>query len=123
MIFGEVSCGARGHAAGPEGAPEGIIMLKKLFASVFLLCLALLAVTVFAQDTKIDTKTVLAAAEKAMGGADLKSIQYSGTGFTAALGQSVNPASPWPRFDLRAYTRTINYTDGSSKEELTRVQG
>ena len=97
-------------------------MSRKLFVSV-ILCLALSATSLFAQDTKQDTKTVLAAVEKAMGGADLKSIQYAGTGFTAALGQSVNPTSPWPKFDVRAYTRTINYTDASSKEELTRVQG
>jgi glyoxylase-like metal-dependent hydrolase (beta-lactamase superfamily II) len=81
--------------------------------------LALVAGTASAQDAK----AVLAAAEKALGSANLKSIQYSGTGFSTNLGQSVNPNAPWPKFDVTAYTRTINYVDGSSKEELTRVQG
>jgi glyoxylase-like metal-dependent hydrolase (beta-lactamase superfamily II) len=93
-------------------------MVRKSLIRVFL-CLAVPAISGFAQDAK----TALAAVEKAMGSADVKSIQYSGTGYTAALGQAVNPATPWPKFDLRAYTRTIDYVDGSSKEELTRVQG
>ena len=93
-------------------------MVKKVFLN-FIVCIALAATTLSAQDVK----AVLAAAEKALGAAELKSIQYSGTGFNAAMGQAVNPTSAWPKFDVRAYTRTINYTDGSSKEELTRVQG
>ncbi len=70
-----------------------------------------------------DTKTALAAVEKALGAENVKSLQYSGTGFNASLGQAVNPASAWPKFDLRAYTRTINFAEASSKEEFTRVQG
>ena len=93
-------------------------MVKKSFFSG-IVGLALTAMTLSAQDAK----TVLAAAEKALGGTDLKSIQYSGIGYNANLGQGVNPTSPWPRFDITAYTRTINYMDASSDEELTRVQG
>ena len=70
-----------------------------------------------------DAKTVLLAAETAMGSKDLKSIQYIGYGFSANLGQSVNPASPWPKFDMPTYSRTINFGDSSSKEEWTRIQG
>src|ERR1700688_1655033 len=93
-------------------------MVNKLFLNV-IICLAFTAIILPAQDAKM----VLAAAEKALGGADLKSIQYSGIGYNANLGQGVNPTSPWPRFDITSYTRTINYTDASSKEELTRIQG
>ena len=95
-------------------------MVRKSFVNVILYLVAV-AMTLSAQYVKQDVKTVLAAAEKAMGGAELKSIQYSGTGFNAAMGQAVNPTIPWPKFDVRAYTRTINYVDGSSKEEFTRV--
>jgi hypothetical protein len=93
-------------------------MAKKSLVNV-ILCLALMAGIASAQDAK----TVLAAAEKAMGATNLKSVEYSGTGFNAALGQNYNPTSAWPKFDLKTYTRTINYADGASKEELTRVQG
>ena len=97
-------------------------MSKKLFLSVIITCV-LTASLLPAQDVKLEAKTVIAAVEKAMGGADLKSIQYSGIGSNANLGQGVNPTAPWPRFDVTSYTRTINYTDSSSKEELTRIQG
>ena len=101
-------------------------MSKKLFLSVIITCV-LTACLLPAEDAKTeakgDAKSVIAAVEKAMGGADLKSIQYSGVGSNANLGQGVNPTAPWPRFDVTSYTRTINYTDSSSKEELTRIQG
>ena len=93
-------------------------MFRKLLVIV-ILGLALAAVSLPAQDSK----TVVAAVEKAMGGGDLKSISYSGTGFTAAFGQALTPGGAWPKFDLRAYSRVINYADGSSKEDSTRVQG
>ena len=93
-------------------------MARKVLG-IAILSLAMAAGLASAQDLK----AVIAAAEKATGSATVKSIQYSGTGFSANLGQSVNPTSSWPKFDVTAYTRTINYTDGSSKEELTRVQG
>ncbi len=101
-------------------------MSTKLFLSVIISCV-LTACLLPAEDAKpaakSDAKSVIAAVEKAMGGADLKSIQYTGVGSNANLGQGVNPTAPWPRFDVTSYTRTINYTDSSSKEELTRIQG
>jgi glyoxylase-like metal-dependent hydrolase (beta-lactamase superfamily II) len=71
-----------------------------------------------------DARTVLRAASQAMGDASrLESIQYSGTGWMAAVGQSYSPDDDWPRFEITAYTRTIDYDVPSSREELTRRQG
>ena len=71
-----------------------------------------------------DARTVLRAASQAMGDASrLESIQYSGTGWMAAVGQSYSPDEDWPRFEVTAYTRTIDYDVPSSREELTRRQG
>jgi hypothetical protein len=67
-----------------------------------------------------DAKTVLQAANKAMG--DVRSIQYSGTGHLYALGQAYNPTSAWPQNNITSYTRTIDYGSRSSKEELTQVE-
>ena len=58
-----------------------------------------------------------------MGTANVKSVQYSGAGWNAALGQSYSPESDWPRFDVTSYTRTIDYVGKTSREELTRRQG
>src|SRR5712692_6757469 len=90
-------------------------MVKKLFAA--LPTLALLAGVALAQDAK----TVLQNATKAMG--DVKSIQFSGTGHLAAVGQAWNPTSPWPETIVKSYSRTIDYGSQSSREELVRNEG
>jgi glyoxylase-like metal-dependent hydrolase (beta-lactamase superfamily II) len=68
-------------------------------------------------------QTALEKAAQAMGATELKSIKYSGSGYNFALGQSVNPAAPWPRFNVKSYVRTINFDTASSREELLRTQG
>src|SRR6266481_8107602 len=70
-----------------------------------------------------DARAVLRAAGDAMGAANLKTIQYSGTGMNAAVGQSYSPQDDWPHFEVTRYTRTIDYDAKSSREELTRRQG
>jgi len=86
---------------------------------------AFLAVIVVARDTvrAQDARSVLQAAMKAMGTANVKTIQYAGTGWNAAVGQSFSPQEDWPRFEVTRYTRTIDYDARSSREELTRRQG
>src|SRR5260370_13083647 len=53
---------------------------------------------------------------------DVKSIQFSGTGHLSQLGQAFAPGTQWPETDVTSYTKTIDYTTKSSKEELTRVE-
>jgi glyoxylase-like metal-dependent hydrolase (beta-lactamase superfamily II) len=57
---------------------------------------------------------------KATGAANLKSIEYTATGVTFAVGQSVVPGAPWPRFNVKSYTRSINYDTASSREDAIR---
>jgi glyoxylase-like metal-dependent hydrolase (beta-lactamase superfamily II) len=63
-----------------------------------------------------DAKTVLQAAQKAMG--DVTSIQYSGTGHINSFGQAWVPNAPWPTTNLTSYTKTIDYSSKSAKEDL-----
>ena len=65
---------------------------------------------------------VLENAAKTIGADGLKSIKYSGNGFNFALGQSPRPFAPWPKFNVKSYTRTINYDTASSQEEMVRTQ-
>jgi glyoxylase-like metal-dependent hydrolase (beta-lactamase superfamily II) len=67
-----------------------------------------------------DAKTVIQNAKKTMG--DPSSVQYSGTGKMGGLGQSYSPTGDWHTTIVTSYTRTIDYTSRSSKEELTRTQ-
>ena len=71
-----------------------------------------------------DARTLLQTALKAMGGENMKSIQYSASaGYVAAVGQNYSPAHDWPSNQLTSYTRTIDYEAKSSKEDLTLKQG
>ena len=90
-------------------------MAKRL--SVLVALGVLLAGTAAAQDAH----GVVRAATDAMG--DPSNVRYSGTGWVANVGQSYTPDDDWPRFEVTAYTRTINYDDRSSSEEYTRRQG
>jgi glyoxylase-like metal-dependent hydrolase (beta-lactamase superfamily II) len=81
--------------------------------------LALMVGTAAAQDAR----SVLQAASTAMGTATLKTVQITGTGWNAAMGQSFSPEADWPRFEVTKYTRTIDYDARSSSEQITRRQG
>ena len=92
-------------------------MAKRLWLSLSLA--ALMAGSTTAQDAR----GVLQAASTAMGVNNVKSIQYTGTGWQGMVGQNVAPDQDWPRVDLKSYTRTIDFDSMSSKEEYVRVQG
>jgi len=92
--------------------------MKKAFC-ILVAMFALATITAQAQDVK----AVLQAASTAMGGGSLRSIQYSGTGWQAAVGQSYAPDGDWPRFEMTKYSRVLDYENRNSREELTRRQG
>jgi opacity protein-like surface antigen len=94
-------------------------MAKK--AMVLVAALALLAGSARAADAV--AQKALEAAAKAMGVANMKSIQFSGTGWQGAVGQNYTPRHDWPRFDLTSYARTIDFETQSSKVEMVRTQG
>ena len=92
-------------------------MANRLLGLVALL--ALMVVSAAGQDAR----SVLQAAATAMGATNLKSVQYSGTGWNAAVGQSYSANDDWPRFEVTSYTRSLDYDARSSREQLTRRQG
>jgi glyoxylase-like metal-dependent hydrolase (beta-lactamase superfamily II) len=70
-----------------------------------------------------DARMVLQASVKAMGGTDMKTIQYSGAGWFSQIGQTYGLAEDWPRYEVTGYTRLIDYDAKSSREDYTRRQG
>lgn len=80
---------------------------------------ALLAGNTFAQDAR----SVLRAAADALGARNVQSIEYTGSGYVAAVGQNFNADQDWPRFEVSNYSRIIDYQNGSSREEYVRRQG
>jgi glyoxylase-like metal-dependent hydrolase (beta-lactamase superfamily II) len=67
-----------------------------------------------------DAAGVLRDAQQAMG--QVGSIQYSGTGMNAFFGQALTAGQEWPRRELTSFTRTINYDQQSSRDELSFAQ-
>ena len=56
-----------------------------------------------------DARTVISDASKAMGADNLKTVQFTASGWEYAFGQAMNAKSPWPGFESKTYTRTINF--------------
>ena len=90
-------------------------MYKKCIAAV-----ALVAMLSFAAAAQ-DAKTVIATASKAMGADNLKTIQYSGSGTESSFGQAYDMHSGWPGFEVKIYTRTINFE--TPAWQIQRVNG
>ncbi|HTC61563.1 MAG TPA: MBL fold metallo-hydrolase [Candidatus Saccharimonadales bacterium] len=89
-------------------------MAKRLWISfaLFFLC----AGAASAQDAK----TVLQDAQKAMG--NVTSIQYAGTGHLNFFGQAWTPDSAWPPTNLTSYSKTIDYSSKSAKENIVHSE-
>jgi glyoxylase-like metal-dependent hydrolase (beta-lactamase superfamily II) len=64
-----------------------------------------------------DAKSLLEAADKAIGASAVNSVTYSGTGTMRYPGQSFDPNGDWPRAPMTSYSATIDYGSKSSKEE------
>ena len=69
-----------------------------------------------------DGRSTLEAAATALGAGGLKSLEYSGSGVHFALGQSASPGQPWPRFNVKSFTRSVDYETASLRDEIVRTQ-
>ena len=88
-------------------------MLKKCAVAM------LLALLVATNPSAQDARTAVANASKAMGADSLRSVQYTGSGYDFAFGQAYSPTSPWPKFTVKSYTRSIDFERSAS--QATRV--
>jgi len=88
---------------------------KKGFASLVLVAFFAAA------GAKKESKSAVEDVAQTIGAANLKTIQYSATGFTYIFGQSYFPNGPYPKFYAR-YSRIVDYEKGLSREETLRKQ-
>ncbi|MBI2186517.1 MAG: MBL fold metallo-hydrolase [Acidobacteria bacterium] len=89
--------------------------------SVLVVAVPVLLVLAVGTASAQDAKAVIQAATKAMG--NLTSVQVTGAGWNAGVGQSYSPGDDWPRFEVTRYARTIDFEARTSREEFTRRQG
>jgi glyoxylase-like metal-dependent hydrolase (beta-lactamase superfamily II) len=91
-------------------------MLKKCTVAI------VLAVLVTTSPSAQDARTAVANASKAMGADSLRSVQYTGSGYDFAFGQAYSPTSPWPKFAVKSYTRSIDFEHPASQATRVRTQ-
>ena len=64
----------------------------------------------------------LDAAAKALGAANLRTLEFSGWGYDYVFGQAYNGNSPWPRFNLPGFTMTIDFMAPAVRDDRRRAQ-
>ena len=69
-----------------------------------------------------DAGSAIAAAAKAMGTDSLTTIEYSGAGYDFVFGQAYSPTSPWPKFLVKSYKRSLDLKAPSSQDDRIRLQ-
>jgi glyoxylase-like metal-dependent hydrolase (beta-lactamase superfamily II) len=69
-----------------------------------------------------DPGTVLRQADQAMGGTQLKTLRYAGSGTGATFGQAYLPGTAWPRIAIPTYTRWIDYDNAALREDSVRTR-
>lgn len=72
---------------------------------------------------EVDARAALQASLEVMGGEDLRTIEYSGDGHSARIGQQFSVNGGWPQYEVADYTRAIDYDAGWSREDYTQRQG
>jgi glyoxylase-like metal-dependent hydrolase (beta-lactamase superfamily II) len=75
-------------------------------------------VTAYAQDSRAALESVA----KALGASGLKSIEIEGSGSVFLVGQSYAPGGAWPQFNVRSFTRVVNYETASLRDEIVRTR-
>ncbi len=68
-----------------------------------------------------DARDVLNASANAMGAQNLRTLQYSGSGFSFVFAQAASPGAPWPRFSMKNYVRDIDFTAPASHAQQVRT--
>ena len=71
----------------------------------------------------VDARAALLAAQKAMGGENLKTLVYTGAGQSSLIGQQYAVSGGWPTYEVADYTRAIDYDAWFSREDYIRRQG
>jgi glyoxylase-like metal-dependent hydrolase (beta-lactamase superfamily II) len=61
-------------------------------------------------------------AAAALGAADAKALEFSGSGQWFQFGQAPVPGGAWPQFDVSSYAATLNFETPAARVQLTRIQ-
>ncbi len=68
----------------------------------------------------VEPQAALARADQAMGGSNLKSIRFSGSGTAGQFGQAYQPGMAWPRTNLTSFARVADYENGALRQDIAQ---
>src|SRR5688572_2879544 len=91
-----------------------------MHAALAVLVALLVSLPVVAQAQ--DGKAGIEAVARALGADTLKSLEFSASGAYFQPGQAQAPGQPWPRFNVKSLTRSINYETAALKDDWVRTQ-
>ncbi len=92
--------------------------MHRILGLITAVVLLVSSVVASVQDARADLNDVA----KALGASTVKSIQYTGNGGVYAAGQSAVPGLPWPEYNVKSHTRSVNYDTASLRDEQVRTQ-
>jgi glyoxylase-like metal-dependent hydrolase (beta-lactamase superfamily II) len=64
----------------------------------------------------------LDAVARALGATNLKTLEIQGSGTIFQVGQAYTPGTAYPQFNVRSFTRVINYDTGSLRQEIVQTR-
>src|SRR5712691_7405417 len=96
-------------------------MFKKTLLAFAILMAAAIAAYPWAEGSQ-EGRTVIGNASKALGSENLRTLEFSGSGFDFTIGQAPNPSAPWPKFNDKTYTRVLNLETPASRMTRIRTQ-
>ena len=67
-----------------------------------------------------DAEALLRRAERAMGGADIKTLRFTASGTGSTFGQAYKADTKWPTLGYSSFARTLDYENGALREEFAR---
>ena len=84
---------------------------------VGLICVLALGAGSSAQQGALQT------AAATLGVANIKTLQFTGSGRNFSVGQNYTPSDPWPAVPVKSYTAVANFDTGAMRVELVREMG
>jgi glyoxylase-like metal-dependent hydrolase (beta-lactamase superfamily II) len=83
---------------------------------------AMLALAGCASAPAVDAQASVQAAQAAMGGTNLKTLRFAGTGSGGTFGQAWRPELPWPKLTYTSFSRVVDYDNAALREEFARTR-
>ena len=94
--------------------------MKALRIAMLSAALAATAISPGALLAADDAEALLRRADAVMGGAQLKSIRFAGSGTGAIFGQAYKPGMAWPKATYSSFARVADYENAAFREDFAR---